>query len=84
MTLSVPTILDNEMIAATYTRASAEGRPPTLAVARLLNISPGAAAQRVRRVRLAGYKLPAGNSWYANADRPCPASCPCRCHRDLA
>jgi hypothetical protein len=45
-------------VALTYSVAHALGQPPTLAVAERLRISAGAAAQRVKRARDAGY-LPA-------------------------
>jgi hypothetical protein len=45
-------------VAITYSAAHAVGQPPTKAVAEALGITPGAAAQRVRRAREAGYLPP--------------------------
>ena len=45
-------------VATTYSVAYALGEPPTEAVAERLRISHGAAAQRVKRARDAGYLPP--------------------------
>jgi hypothetical protein len=46
------------LVAITYSAAHAVGQPPSKAVAERLGITAGAAAQRVRRARGAGYLPP--------------------------